>query len=174
MANGASCRTTPRRQRRPLRPRARLLADRRRSRGGFSWLSDYDDTPAALAALLGEYPGAERLADAARLADAGADALPDDDVRDLALGVMLDRTCTRDLGELSDDFADWVSYNYAGSGATLADWCAEYLEEAGTLHANPEDLRNYFDHESYARDMELGGEVTTQRAAGAVHVFWNR
>lgn len=43
----------------------------------------------------------------------------------------------------------------------------------GTLGAIPENLRSYFDTESYLRDMKLGGDVCFEEIDGTVYAFWN-
>ena len=40
---------------------------------------------------------------------------------------------------------------------TMADVAFEYLDQTGGLDEMPEHLRNYFDYESYGRDMEIEG-----------------
>lgn len=157
-----------------------------------AYVADYDDTPGALANLLGEYPTADALAHAARLADLLADQWPDTQEADAALSVMLDGKGTSDLEDLADDFQDWVSDHFAGEGDTLAEWCSEFLADTGffgdTFGASSamsaaerraaEDrlavIERYFDFESYARDMVLGGDISAERVGGRVLVFWNR
>jgi antirestriction protein len=47
------------------------------------------------------------------------------------------------------------------------------LEDTGSLAEIPENLRNYFDFQAYARDARLGGDVVFVRHEGEVWVFWN-
>ena len=136
-----------------------------------AFCADYEG-PHALTDLLGEFPSAQKLADAARLFDALSEW--DDGEGAAILDEMIDRTGTRDPGKLADEFEDWVSEHFAGKGDTLAAWCEEYLEETDTLSAIPENLRNYFDFEAFARDMKMGGDVSSVRVGGSVLVFWNR
>lgn len=56
---------------------------------------------------------------------------------------------------------------------TKADWAHDTLEEQGALNDVPDHLRNYIDFESYARDCELGGDVTFVRHDGDLWVFSN-
>ena len=62
---------------------------------------------------------------------------------------------------------------FAGKADTQANWAAEYLEETGGLEGVPEHLANYIDFESYARDMQCGGEVVFARHDGELWVFRN-
>lgn len=63
---------------------------------------------------------------------------------------------------------------FMGNGYdTEADWAAEYLEETGMLESIPENLRNYFDYEAYARDARLGGDVVFYRDGSGIWVFHN-
>ncbi len=62
----------------------------------------------------------------------------------------------------------------SGRGNSLSDWVSDWLDETGELNAIPENLRNYFDYDAYARDLELGGDVFTVRHNGETWVFWNR
>lgn len=139
-----------------------------------AYIADYDDTPGALARLLGEYPTADALAHAARLADLLADQWPDTEEAAAALSVMLDGKGTSDLEDLADDFQDWVSDHFAGEGDTLADWCEGFLDETGFFEGVRDEVAQYFDFESYARDMVLGGDISAERVGGKVLVFWNR
>lgn len=51
---------------------------------------------------------------------------------------------------------------YLGEYESLEDYAAEYISETGMLDGVPETLRCYFDYAAFARDMELGGDVTTE------------
>jgi antirestriction protein len=132
--------------------------------------ADYDETPRALTDALGEYPSAELLATAAELLATVESRFDDEDEASAVIGEMLDG---RRLSEV-DDADEWISEHYAGSGDTLAAWCEAFLEGTGGLEGMPENLRPYFDFESYARDMRLGGEISEVRVGGVVMVFWNR
>lgn len=136
------------------------------------YVADYDDAPSALTRLLGEYPSAEGLALAAAFLES-AEGLDID--ADTLVSVYIDTASPQRVADLDGVcLSDWSCDHYAGAGDTLTDWCAGYLEETGTLDAIPEALRNYFDTESYARDMRLGGDVfTVENPAGGVLVFWN-
>jgi antirestriction protein len=140
-----------------------------------AFIADYE-APRALADLLGEYPGAEALAQAATIEEAVDERYQDSDDLDAVLGVMLDGRRSCDLADL--DVEDWLSECIAGEGDNLADWAMNFLDETDFFGEIPKPFREtverYFDFESYARDMESAGDVTTARANGRVLVFWNR
>jgi antirestriction protein len=147
-----------------------------------AYIGDYDG-PAEMARQLGEYAGAQALADAAQLEEAISERFSDADEIAAVLSQMLDGTSSVDLGDLADNAEEWISDHYAGEGNTLADWCAEFLEETdffGSAFSNDKTsdrraaIQRYFDFESYARDMQLGGEISTERVNSKVLVFWNR
>jgi antirestriction protein len=60
---------------------------------------------------------------------------------------------------------------FAGKFDSKEDWAAQFLEDTGTLESIPENLRNYFDHEAYARDAEYGGDMHFVRHDGEVWAF---
>ena len=62
---------------------------------------------------------------------------------------------------------------YHGTWRSFRDFADEQADEL-LLPGVPEAVRAYFDYESYARDLELGGEYISIEAAGAVHVFGAR
>lgn len=61
----------------------------------------------------------------------------------------------------------------AGEADSELEWCEQYLDDAGTLDAIPENLRSYFDTERYLRDMKLGGDVSFEVVNGTTYAFWN-
>ena len=60
---------------------------------------------------------------------------------------------------ISDDLEHIYSYEFYfySDCYTMADVAFEYLDQNGGLDEMPEHLRNYFDYESYGRDMEIEG-----------------
>lgn len=62
---------------------------------------------------------------------------------------------------------------YGGHHDSVGDYAEQLLEELGELPKGL--LRSYIDFERYGRDLELGGEIWSERAAtgGGVHVFTN-
>lgn len=70
----------------------------------------------------------------------------------------------------ADDFTD----HYNGDWEDLEAYADDYIESCGLLESMPENLRCYFDTERFARDMELGGDVHTERLSnGMLAVFSN-
>jgi hypothetical protein len=70
-------------------------------------------------------------------------------------------------------FDDWDSQQFEdrfhGEFKSWEDMAAEYLEATGELQQIPENLRNYFDYEAYARDLRLGGDMCEHNG----YFFWN-
>ena len=74
-----------------------------------------------------------------------------------------------------DEAREMLDEQYQGAFRNLADWAEQLMEDTGQLTALPENLRNYFDYEAFARDAELGGDITAiETSDGDVHVFWSR
>lgn len=71
--------------------------------------------------------------------------------------------------------AKMLEEHYQGAFDSLAAWAGDLLEQIGQLDAVPESLRGYFDHEAFARDAELGGDIIAITTAdGRVHFFDGR
>lgn len=70
-----------------------------------------------------------------------------------------------DLEQAREDLRD----HYSGSWNSAAEWAESWAEDA---ELGVEQLWPYVDWERYARDLQLGGDVHTVEADGAVHVFW--
>lgn len=62
---------------------------------------------------------------------------------------------------------------YCGKHKSLAHWCEEDMREWGSpVFDLPEDLRQYFDFQDYAEDMQLNGEIwSVQTGFDSVYVF---
>lgn len=71
---------------------------------------------------------------------------------------------------ISDDLEHIYSYEFYiySNCYTMADVAFEYLDQNGGLDEMPEHLRNYFDYESYGRDMEIEG--TFYYTGGGVYI----
>ena len=52
---------------------------------------------------------------------------------------------------------------YSGEWNSLEDWAEDFLESSGQIDQMPESMRSYFDFKSYARDVELAGDVFYHR-----------
>lgn len=73
-----------------------------------------------------------------------------------------------DRDSVADDFRD----AYVGQFDSLEAYAEDYAESVGMLDEMPANLRPYFDMASFARDMELGGDVYTMPDGwGGVYVF---
>ncbi len=53
------------------------------------------------------------------------------------------------------------------------DWADQYADDTGVLESVPENLKCYFDFEAFARDCELGGDMTFIDHDGDVWAFSN-
>lgn len=60
---------------------------------------------------------------------------------------------------------------YAGQFDSESDWASSFLEDTGGLEGVPEHLQYYIDFEAYARDAQLGGDMTFARHKGEVWAF---
>ena len=49
---------------------------------------------------------------------------------------------------------------YSGEYSSPEDWAENFLEDTGQLAIFPEHMKNYFDFKAYARDAQLGGDMT--------------
>jgi antirestriction protein len=130
-------------------------------RGEEEWgFHDYDGFPKGLG--LGEYESVEDLSKLVELFeehDEGAVA----GALDIAGGT-----------NYLDEVENILGERYAGEWKSLEDWGWEFLEGTGALQEVPESLKNYIDVEKWARDAQLGGDISTyEDASGMVHVFWS-
>ena len=74
-----------------------------------------------------------------------------------------------------DEAREMLDEQYQGAFKNLEDWAEQYMDDTGALNGLPENLRNYFDYEAFARDAELGGNIIAiDTSDGQVHVFWSR
>lgn len=87
-----------------------------------------------------------------------------------AIALFYNNDTSRDIDSLADDFQE----AYRGQHDTLEAYAADYIEQTGMLDNVNETIKNYFDYESFARDLKLGGDVWTERDSdGNLHVFDN-
>ena len=68
----------------------------------------------------------------------------------------------------TSDALDMLENRYIGTYDSVID----YLEETTELSEVPEHLRYYIDFELMARDIELGGEITTFRINCEIAIFF--
>lgn len=72
-------------------------------------------------------------------------------------------------GVAMDDIQDQLDDVHLTEGS-VTDYAQQYLEDSGLLAEVPESLRYYFDVEAFARDLVLGGDVTTFEVDGTIYV----
>lgn len=82
-----------------------------------------------------------------------------------AWAAYMDITDAADASE--EDFSD----RYSGCFDSGEAWANDFAENTGMLESVPENLRYYFDMAAFARDAEMGGDVTFSRGDDGVHVF---
>jgi antirestriction protein len=56
---------------------------------------------------------------------------------------------------------------------SVLDYAYEIVDDGGVLDDVPANLRHYFDYESFARDLEISGEVATFDFRGTQYVVTN-
>lgn len=66
-----------------------------------------------------------------------------------------------------------IQERYQGTFRSEAEWAEDYAEQTGMLDSMPENLRSYFDFESFARDCRMGGDTTFIDGGKGVYVFNN-
>ncbi|MBL4617758.1 MAG: antirestriction protein ArdA [Robiginitomaculum sp.] len=67
---------------------------------------------------------------------------------------------SEDLGYAMDGILDRLDDVILFEGSVL-DYAISYLEDTGLLDQIPENLRYYFDTESFARDLERNGDIAS-------------
>lgn len=63
------------------------------------------------------------------------------------------------------DFED----SYRGEYDSVEDYARQFIEDTGLLQDVSEYIARYFDFESYARDLQLSGDIWTSGR----HIFWS-
>lgn len=101
-----------------------------------------------------------------------------DDLRDLWAWMELDaddRELLSVYWEHVNDTADIDEAREAFDGRfnREEDWADDYIESTGMLNDMPENLRIYFDSERFARDCELGGDISFVFHEGEYWAFRN-
>jgi antirestriction protein len=71
-----------------------------------------------------------------------------------------------------DEWERDFSERYGGSFRTKEEWSIEFHESTGTFRDVDSRLAQYFDHESFARDAEMSGDIDFIRAGNRFHAFW--
>jgi antirestriction protein len=66
---------------------------------------------------------------------------------------------------------DEARESYGGQFDSEEEWAAVYAENCGMLISMPEELRGYFDFAAYARDCEIGGDMSFVRHCGKIWAF---
>jgi antirestriction protein len=118
-------------------------------------IHDYDDFGGA---KLGEYESLETVVTVAEMLEKHGDAFI----------AYCDNQGNYDVSE--SDFEE----AYRGRFDSLEAYADDYVEQTGMLSGVPETVKNYFDYEAFARDLQMGGDIWTAEASeGGIHVFDN-
>lgn len=72
--------------------------------------------------------------------------------------------------------ADWAADAlnkgaYQGCYKSLADYAESYLDDTGMIAEVPESLRNYIDFDSWAKDCERSGDITSVDGDNGIYIF---
>lgn len=110
---------------------------------------------------LSEWTSVERVAILAKLFDEHGDAF----------AVWYDTQDGKNFD--TDELEEKFSEQYQGSYYSEVDFAEQLLEDCGHLAELPQWAKNYFDFESYARDLRLSGDYSFSEAHGQTYVFNN-
>jgi antirestriction protein len=126
------------------------------------WVFDHDDYGGFLA---GECSPIEAQRKALEIIEIMADLGEDGDFEAFQAWCANEPTNTEPLTDRVDKFRD----AFRGRYDEAVDYVEDLLESE--LNAKSEDVRKYFDRESYLRDLEFGGDIWTAPASEGVYVF---
>jgi antirestriction protein len=110
---------------------------------------------------LGEWPDIERISNLAKLIVAHGEAF--------SLWYQNQDGDNFEISELEDMFLE----QWQGTFESETDFAYSLLEESGQLSEIPDWAQNYFDYESYARDLSVSGDYTFTRHECQTHVYRN-
>lgn len=110
---------------------------------------------------LSEWPDIERVSELARLINDHGDALT----------VWYEAQDAQNFAVT--DLAEKFQEQWSGEHDSERAFAEDFLESTGQLDSIPEWARNYFDFESYARDLRVSGDYSFVRHEGQVYVFSN-
>ena len=110
---------------------------------------------------LSEWPDIERVPVLARLLIEHGDSF--------GLWYQLQDGHQVNLNDLEEKYLE----QWQGAHRSEADFAEHLLDDIGQLIEIPDWARGYFDFDSYARDLRLGGDYTFARHNGEVYVYSN-
>ena len=84
-----------------------------------------------------------------------------------AFGAMLDYGLATDEALQKVQGGEYMFYDGC---STMAEVAEQYADETGLLNSIPDDLRCYFDFESYGRDMEINGSFV-ETESGYIEIY---
>jgi hypothetical protein len=71
------------------------------------------------------------------------------------------------IADSLEDIGDAIADHDGGEFASKEDWAEEYISSCYDLGKMLGNLANYFDYKAFARDAELGGDISFVRLPGA-------
>lgn len=110
---------------------------------------------------LGEWPDIERVCALAKLISEHGDAF--------AVWYQHQDGHCFDIAELEEKFLE----NWQGAFESETAFVSQYLDDTGQLSEIPVWAQNYFDFESYARDLRLNGDFSFITHNGETYVYNN-
>jgi antirestriction protein len=72
-----------------------------------------------------------------------------------------------------DEWGDAFREAYAGTYDCVEDYARRHVEDTGMLDNVDANIARYFDFEAFADDLEMGGDIWTEKVPGGVAVFIN-
>lgn len=141
------------------------LEGRREKTGGAheEWaIHDYEGIDPS---LFGEYPSIEELGAFMEALDKVQDA----DAFMVFMEYMGSPRNAREIEEHADAFED----AFAGHWDSEEEYAYGYIEDTGLLDSLPENLRYYFDYQSFARDIFISDMWSAPADGGGIYAFNN-
>lgn len=86
---------------------------------------------------------------------------------DLITGVMSHMCCS------APDAISYIEDNFHGEFDNLKAYAWDWLESSGDWDLIPKHLQYYFDIESYARDLDLNGDIISIDSSKGVYILAN-
>lgn len=81
--------------------------------------------------------------------------------------IYLAEYCAENMSDILDNLDDVSLFE-----GTAKEYAEEYINDCGLLSELPEHLHYYFDVESFARDMVLGGDITEAEIMNTHYIVW--
>ena len=79
-------------------------------------------------------------------------------------------TAALSLTHYVEEAKELVEDKHEGAWDSLGDWAHDYMSNCGNLEEGSL-VERYFDYDSFGRDCEMAGDISSVRVGGQVHVF---